>query len=265
VHANVLTSRHRPEFPDEAARIATLGGEVRQTDGAGPWCVFKRGHSTPGLPLSRSLGDKAAHKVRARPTSFCPWALGRRIQETPTLTPTLHGRVQVGVTAVPDVRELRLTTRDFLCVCGTAGLWEAFPPQEAAEWLWKFAMLRRHTIDLGVALATEAEHRWRAAADDVVIEDIACTVHTHWQSGRGRLPLAATAFSPPNVFRGRQHTGGAVAGTAGQRGGGGGGGTERSRAHTGHGGRLLLRRLPLRASHRAATGLLTVRHLDPER
>jgi len=126
------------------SRIVNLGGEVRQTGGAGPWRVYKRGESTPGLDISRSLGDKTAHKL--------------------------------GVTAVPDVRELRLTTRDFLCVVGTAGLWEAFSPQDAAEWLWKFAMLRRHSIDLGVALATEAEHRWRAAHDDVLIDDIACTV-----------------------------------------------------------------------------------------
>lgn len=126
------------------SRIVNLGGEVRQTGGVGPWRVYKRGESTPGLDVSRSLGDKAAHKL--------------------------------GVTAVPDVRELRLTTRDFLCVVGTAGLWEAFSPQDAAEWVWKFAMLRRHAIDLGVALATEAEHRWRAAHDDILIDDIACTV-----------------------------------------------------------------------------------------
>ena len=66
------------------------------------------------------------------------------------------------MTTLPDVRELWLSTRDFFVVVGTAGLWEVFPPQEVAEWLWKYAQLAGRDVDLSQALCTEAEVRARS-------------------------------------------------------------------------------------------------------
>ena len=63
--AKALTDDHKPDLPEEKARIVAKGGRVfavRYDDGIdGPPRVWLGHMDVPGLAMSRSLGDKIAH------------------------------------------------------------------------------------------------------------------------------------------------------------------------------------------------------------
>ena len=67
-----LTVDHKPEDSVERARIESSGGVVAQQEYdpgefEGPFRVFRRGTSAPGLAMSRSLGDLEAERVGVVP------------------------------------------------------------------------------------------------------------------------------------------------------------------------------------------------------
>ena len=58
-----LTKDQKPEDPEETQRIVKAGGRVdKLTDEAGnpvgPYRVWRAHHNTPGLAMSRSIGDR---------------------------------------------------------------------------------------------------------------------------------------------------------------------------------------------------------------
>ena len=88
--AEPCTIDHKPDLPDEKARILAVGGRVfavKYDDGIdGPARVWLAHADIPGLAMSRSLGDTVAHKagvssepqffqvkVLARQTSLLAW------------------------------------------------------------------------------------------------------------------------------------------------------------------------------------------------
>ena len=52
-----LTHDQSPERRDERRRIESHGGEIRRLRGDFPLRVFVNGHSTPGLAMTRAIGD----------------------------------------------------------------------------------------------------------------------------------------------------------------------------------------------------------------
>lgn len=63
-----LSEDHKPDIPAEAARVEKMGGRVEPILGPhgqylGPNRVWKVDEDTPGLAMSRSLGDGLAHSV----------------------------------------------------------------------------------------------------------------------------------------------------------------------------------------------------------
>ena len=69
--AKELTRDHKPGIPGEKARIEACGGEVKplmvQGTAYGPDRVWMKGQETPGLCMSRSIGDKVGQLVGVVP------------------------------------------------------------------------------------------------------------------------------------------------------------------------------------------------------
>jgi len=56
-----LSQDHKPNIGDEKARIEANGGEVKRLDNDNAYRVYSKGHSYPGLAMSRAIGDLSAH------------------------------------------------------------------------------------------------------------------------------------------------------------------------------------------------------------
>jgi len=61
--AHDLTTDHRVDLPDEKRRIEQSGGLIRGRMGTYHGRVYCYGEETPGLSVSRSIGDLVAHKM----------------------------------------------------------------------------------------------------------------------------------------------------------------------------------------------------------
>jgi len=66
---------HQPTAEDEKQRVLKSGGWVDQTKSGGvpigPLRVYKKGEKTPGLMVTRSLGDADAHEVGVSAVPEC--------------------------------------------------------------------------------------------------------------------------------------------------------------------------------------------------
>ena len=63
-----MTRDHKPDDPDESARITAKNGRIetykgRQGENVGPARVWLKTENYPGLAMSRSIGDACAHSV----------------------------------------------------------------------------------------------------------------------------------------------------------------------------------------------------------
>lgn len=95
--ARPLTRDHKPDDPAEAKVIHAAGGRVdsyRDSHGnkIGPERVWLKNEEIPGLAMSRSFGDLVACRV--------------------------------GVHAVPEITELRMTSADKIIILASDGVWE---------------------------------------------------------------------------------------------------------------------------------------------
>ena len=67
-HVQQLTKDHKPGDEEEMKRIESAGGIVQQTrvrgdELHGPLRIYNKAHTSPGLSMSRSLGDNFAHTL----------------------------------------------------------------------------------------------------------------------------------------------------------------------------------------------------------
>lgn len=102
----ILTTSHQPDAPKEKARITKHKGEIRaqKTGGTGMpgdsniMRVYARGKDGPGLAVSRSIGDMAAHDI--------------------------------GVSEKPDIQVVKLDHKrmSYTLVVASDGLWNIFGP-----------------------------------------------------------------------------------------------------------------------------------------
>ncbi len=64
IQGKAITRDHKPDEPDEAARILTNGGRIepfKDSNGehVGPLRVWQKSQDIPGLAMTRALGDGA--------------------------------------------------------------------------------------------------------------------------------------------------------------------------------------------------------------
>jgi serine/threonine protein phosphatase PrpC len=143
-HAVALTQDHKPDTPAEAARIAAAGGRVEQLvdergQRVGPHRVWLRSAWTPGLAMSRALGDGVAHTA--------------------------------GVSSLPDITEHALQPDDALLILATDGIWEFISNDEAVE----MAAAAPTPSAAASQLAAAAHARW-VKEEDGVCDDITLIV-----------------------------------------------------------------------------------------
>ena len=92
-----LTHDHKPDDPKERQRVVNRGGKVAQAQDwrgrfSGPQRVWVKNINSPGLAMSRSLGDTVAHSV--------------------------------GCSCEPDLTYQILTPKDKIVLMASDGIWE---------------------------------------------------------------------------------------------------------------------------------------------
>lgn len=145
--AVAISVDHKPDLPDEKARILSCGGRVfsvEYDDGVdGPPRVWLGHLDVPGLAMSRSIGDVVAHSA--------------------------------GVSSTPDFFHRVLTEHDKFLVSATDGLWEFMDDHEVCAIVDKIAAEHdgnaRACVD---ALVQESNRRWMA--NEQVIDDTTVAV-----------------------------------------------------------------------------------------
>eukprot|EP00826_Nyctotherus_ovalis_P007409 TRINITY_DN11849_c0_g1_i1.p1 TRINITY_DN11849_c0_g1~~TRINITY_DN11849_c0_g1_i1.p1 ORF type:complete len:436 (+),score=51.75 TRINITY_DN11849_c0_g1_i1:438-1745(+) len=149
-----LTRDHKPNDPAEAKRIIESGGRIamskgnkglRRVDSAGnsvgPLRVWKKTENTPGLAMTRAIGDLAASEV--------------------------------GIIPDPEIFVTDLNVNDKFAIIGSDGVWESLTNQEAVELVWPFYR-RNKAEEGGGAVVKEAHKRWTSSGGS--IDDITCIV-----------------------------------------------------------------------------------------
>lgn len=127
--AQMLTEDHYPGVATEKARIEASGGRVAATEDVqlgelGGQRVWKGTSDKPGLPLSRSIGDKMAKEL--------------------------------GVTAEAALNKVSLTAEDRFLVLASGGIWKVFSPQEVVD----LVAQQPDAASACDALVKEASKRW---------------------------------------------------------------------------------------------------------
>jgi serine/threonine protein phosphatase PrpC len=139
-----LSTDHKPNIPEELRRIVMAGGKVeplKNTKGKpiGPYRVWVKRGSVPGLAMSRSLGDAVAHSV--------------------------------GVTSSADVMHHYISSRDCFMIIASDGLWEFISSLEAVR-ISSQSYTENNFQGCCDRLMDEAVDRWRlhgGVVDDITI------------------------------------------------------------------------------------------------
>lgn len=140
--ARALTNDHKPELPEEKARIEASGGEVKKMPNDVPFRVYKPGKEFPGLAMSRALGDAEAQLL--------------------------------GVSHFAEVNEHTLRPADEFIIVGSDGLWEFITDQEAVDEASKHG---RAGVRLSAeALTKLAWDRWISNEDGEIVDDITVVI-----------------------------------------------------------------------------------------
>lgn len=133
-----LTRDHKPDLPDEKARIEKAGGRV-VFDGYANHRVYAKNARYPGLNMSRCLGD-------------------------------LLGHADAGCSAEPEVDERTLTDNDFLLLLCSDGVWEFVKPQTAIKMVSEFGA--KKAMQAADRLAKVSWDSWIKEEGGSVVDDI---------------------------------------------------------------------------------------------
>jgi serine/threonine protein phosphatase PrpC len=160
-----LTRDLKPEDPEEYSRILEAGGRVKRLiddDGnkIGPFRVWESDSNTPGLTMTRSIGDSAAKSI--------------------------------GLVSTPTVTSLKLNFKeDLFIVIASDGIWHCMDNSDVINFveicrpMTCKEIIRHKDSEVSVAnsciaqiLCEEARVRWLQVveAEDVEIDDISCVV-----------------------------------------------------------------------------------------
>ena len=137
-----LSRDHKPEIPEEKERIEASGGRVDKIFGMGPFRVWFKDEDYPGLAMSRSIGDKLAHRC--------------------------------GVSDIPEIKEFNLDDVDPLAIIvASDGVWEFMSNDEVKNILLNYA----YTKDANICaknIVEKARQVWQGTG--YAIDDITCVV-----------------------------------------------------------------------------------------
>ncbi len=144
VEAVPLSRDHKPDVPEERARVLAAGGRVCPLPGGededcGPDRVWLQRVEVPGLAMSRSIGDEVAQ--------------------------------QVGVISVPEITEHDITRDDLFAIFASDGVWEFVSNEQAVatvcERLPNLAEATRALVNLSI-------DQWKQ--NEEVVDDITTVI-----------------------------------------------------------------------------------------
>lgn len=138
LQGKVLTRDHKPELPDERARIEKAGGRV-VFDGYANHRIYAKNARYPGLNMSRCLGD-------------------------------LMGHADCGISCQPEVNEYPVTSEDHILLVCSDGVWEFIEADEAVNFVNNFPPAK--AMIAAEKLAKEAWDRWIREEGGAVVDDI---------------------------------------------------------------------------------------------
>jgi len=133
-----LTRDHKPDLPDERARIENGGGRV-VFDGYANYRIYAKQGRYPGLNMSRCLGD-------------------------------LLGHTDAGISAEPEVVEIEIQPLDHILFICSDGVWEFMDAQKAADVVKSFSP--NESQRAAERLAKEAWDLWIKEEGGAVVDDI---------------------------------------------------------------------------------------------
>lgn len=136
--AVVLTRDHKPDLPDERARIEKAGGRV-VFDGYANHRVYAKSARYPGLNMSRCLGD-------------------------------LLGHADAGCSAEPEVNERQLDDKDVVLLVCSDGVWEFVKPDTAVKMVVEFGP--KKAMQAADRLAKVSWDAWIREEGGSVVDDI---------------------------------------------------------------------------------------------
>jgi serine/threonine protein phosphatase PrpC len=106
ISAMEMSSDHKPFILTEKERIEKSGGEILPKEGTtGPLRVWKKDEDSPGLAVTRTLGDLAGHKI--------------------------------GISSEPEVEYWKLMQEDFFIILASDGVWDVMNSAEAIGFIMK--------------------------------------------------------------------------------------------------------------------------------
>ena len=160
-----LTRDQKPEDPEELSRIIKSGGRVqRLTDNfgnkIGPFRVWKQNSNSPGLAMSRSIGDMTAKDI--------------------------------GVISDPVCTTYKRQSGDLFIVIASDGVWDAMDNEDVGTFVECYrnrcklnvnqvcygAEITPNNASIAQIVCEEARLRWFTIVEeeDVMIDDISCIV-----------------------------------------------------------------------------------------
>lgn len=152
--AHTIINPHTPEVEAEGLRVIEQGGEISNPkhDSVGnvidPARVYSPGKGTPGIAITRSLGDSVAHTI--------------------------------GVSCKPEVSLRNLKESDLLLILGSNGLWEQLSAQEAVNLAATSSMAALDpefcAKSAAEAITSAAKQKWESLSTTGLTTDITCIV-----------------------------------------------------------------------------------------
>lgn len=144
---NAVSHDHKPDLPEEYARIIRSNGRVEPCldyngNFVGPKRVWKMEEGIPGLAMSRSLGDVAASDI--------------------------------GVICTPEVLEQRMGRNDKILVMASDGVWEFFDNSKVMQIVGKY-WKDGNSKEAADELVKEARNAWELT-EEPDIDDITVIV-----------------------------------------------------------------------------------------
>lgn len=160
-----LTFDQKPDLPEEHSRIIQCGGRVEQmknssSQGIGPFRVWEMNANSPGLSVSRALGDFSCKKL--------------------------------GIIAEPICSTHSVVEHDYFIVIASDGIWDVMDNEDVANFIENYRIICKRKTRISVLghlvnpsnsciaqmLCEEARVRWFSIVreEDVNIDDISCIV-----------------------------------------------------------------------------------------
>jgi serine/threonine protein phosphatase PrpC len=134
-----ISKDHKPNRKDESEKIVAAGGRIDTHENGGPLRIYFKDQNLPGLAMTRSIGDKISREI--------------------------------GLTAVPEIIEKKLTINDRFIIIASDGLWEFISSREAVEIVSKYWQQGQSDICCE-KLLKESVNRWNnnsVSVDDITI------------------------------------------------------------------------------------------------